>query len=204
MTCPLESLQQLLLLPPLLKPCTPSPHPRLPFAVSPLLHLPCALPNLCRRPQRTDAVVIVGAEQDAYVSPQSVLELQQHLDGSEVRWAPGGHWGVWGRQSPEPRACLWSSAVSAAQWAGSCSGVAQLPAAPVKPPSQTVPTLPAAPSLGLDSTPASSCPRRWVPGGHVTSFLLHHRVFRNAVVDSLAKLAQPPPLVRSASDAGAQ
>lgn len=29
--------------------------------------------------------MIVGALQDAYVSPQSVLELQQHLEGSEVR-----------------------------------------------------------------------------------------------------------------------
>lgn len=37
------------------------------------------------RPQRPDAVVIVGAQHDAYVSPQSVLELQQHLTGSEVR-----------------------------------------------------------------------------------------------------------------------
>lgn len=71
------------------------------------------------KPQRTDAVVIVGAQQDAYVSPQSVLELQQHLTGSEVRW---------------------------------------------------------------------------VPGGHVTSFLLHHGSFRQAIVDSLARLAQPPPL----------
>ncbi|EFN50944.1 hypothetical protein CHLNCDRAFT_141612, partial [Chlorella variabilis] len=72
------------------------------------------------RPQRPDAVVIVGAQHDAYVSPQSVLELQQHLTGSEVRW---------------------------------------------------------------------------VPGGHVTSFLLHHGSFRRAIADSLAKLAQPPPLV---------
>ena len=54
-----------------------------------------ALPCCCRcshcspttrRPQRADAAVIVGAQQDAYVSPQSVLELQQHLTGSEVRW----------------------------------------------------------------------------------------------------------------------
>jgi hypothetical protein len=35
-----------------------------------------------------------------------------------------------------------------------------------------------------------------VPGGHVTSFLLHHNSFRQAIVDSLAKLAQPPPLVK--------
>jgi hypothetical protein len=30
----------------------------------------------------------------------------------------------------------------------------------------------------------------------VTSFLLHHSSFRQAIVDSLAKLAQPPPLVK--------
>ncbi|KAL4421274.1 hypothetical protein ABPG75_010565 [Micractinium tetrahymenae] len=71
------------------------------------------------KPQRTDAAVIVGAQQDAYVAPQSIMELQQHLTGSEVRW---------------------------------------------------------------------------VPGGHVTSFLLHHRSFRQAIVDSLAKLAQPPTM----------
>ncbi|KAI7836520.1 hypothetical protein COHA_009621 [Chlorella ohadii] len=75
------------------------------------------------KPRRTDAAVIVGAQQDAYVSPQSILELQQHLAGSEVRW---------------------------------------------------------------------------VPGGHVTSFLLHHRSFRQAIIDSLDKLAQPPPLATAA------
>lgn len=29
----------------------------------------------------------------------------------------------------------------------------------------------------------------------MTSFLLHHGSFRRAIADSLAKLAQPPPLV---------
>jgi hypothetical protein len=29
---------------------------------------------------------------------------------------------------------------------------------------------------------------RWVPGGHVLSFLVHHSAFRAAIVDSLAKL----------------
>ncbi|KAL4424597.1 hypothetical protein ABPG77_009181 [Micractinium sp. CCAP 211/92] len=76
------------------------------------------------KPQRSDATVIVGAAQDAYVAPQSILELQQHLTGSEVRW---------------------------------------------------------------------------VPGGHVTSFLLHHRSFRQAIVDSLARLAEPPSLGAAAS-----
>lgn len=53
----------------------------------------------------------------------------------------------------------------------------------------------AAPQLAT-LTPTSA---RWVPGGHVTSFLLHHSAFRQAVVDSLAKLAQPPPLRTAAS-----
>ena len=50
----------------------------------------------CGRPRRTDAVVIVGARQDAYVSPQSVLELQQHLDGSEVRCVRAAPLRAWG------------------------------------------------------------------------------------------------------------
>ena len=29
---------------------------------------------------------------------------------------------------------------------------------------------------------------RWVRGGHVTSFIMHHAAFRQAVVDSLARL----------------
>eukprot|EP00887_Chlorella_sp_A99_P005866 scaffold1.g5866.t1 len=32
---------------------------------------------------------------------------------------------------------------------------------------------------------------RWVPGGHVSSFLLHHSAFRQAILDSLARLDQP-------------
>jgi pimeloyl-ACP methyl ester carboxylesterase len=43
------------------------------------------------RPQRPDAAVLVAATEDAYVSRESVLELQRHLPGSEVRWVPGGH-----------------------------------------------------------------------------------------------------------------
>lgn len=48
--------------------------------------------------------------------------------------------------------------------------------------------------------PSTLAHRRWVPGGHVTSFLLHHRSFRQAIVDSLAKLAQPPPLATTAAE----
>jgi hypothetical protein len=37
--------------------------------------------------------------------------------------------------------------------------------------------------------------RRWVPGGHVSAFLLHHGAFRAAIRDSLERLAQPPTAV---------
>jgi predicted alpha/beta hydrolase family esterase len=37
------------------------------------------------RPRRPDAAVIVGAHNDAYVSPKSVLELAAHWPGSQVR-----------------------------------------------------------------------------------------------------------------------
>lgn len=43
------------------------------------------------RPCRPDAAILVAATEDAYVSPQSVLDLHKHLPGSEVRWVPGGH-----------------------------------------------------------------------------------------------------------------
>lgn len=42
-------------------------------------------------PRRPDAAVLVAATEDAYVSPQSVLDLHAHLPGSEIRWIPGGH-----------------------------------------------------------------------------------------------------------------
>lgn len=42
-------------------------------------------------PRRPDAAVLVAATEDAYVSPQSVVDLHRHLPGSEVRWIPGGH-----------------------------------------------------------------------------------------------------------------
>jgi pimeloyl-ACP methyl ester carboxylesterase len=42
-------------------------------------------------PRRPDAAVLVAATEDAYVSPQSVVDLHRHLPGSEIRWIPGGH-----------------------------------------------------------------------------------------------------------------
>ena len=42
-------------------------------------------------PRRPDAAVLVAATEDAYVSPQSVIDLHRHLPGSEIRWIPGGH-----------------------------------------------------------------------------------------------------------------
>jgi hypothetical protein len=42
-------------------------------------------------PRRPDAAILVAATEDAYVSPQSVLDLHKHLPGSEIRWIPGGH-----------------------------------------------------------------------------------------------------------------
>jgi len=38
------------------------------------------------RPKRTDCAIIVAATDDAYVSKESVQEVQQHWPGSEVRW----------------------------------------------------------------------------------------------------------------------
>eukprot|EP00873_Tetraselmis_striata_P013338 jgi/Tetstr1/433602/TSEL_022867.t1 len=43
------------------------------------------------RPRRCDAAIIVAATADAYVSTKSVLEVQRHWPGSEVRWVKGGH-----------------------------------------------------------------------------------------------------------------
>lgn len=32
---------------------------------------------------------------------------------------------------------------------------------------------------------------RWVPGGHVSAFLLQQPAFRKAILDSLARLSEP-------------
>lgn len=42
-------------------------------------------------PRCPEAAVLVAATEDAYVSPESVVDLHRHLPGSEVRWVPGGH-----------------------------------------------------------------------------------------------------------------
>eukprot|EP00884_Botryococcus_braunii_P014706 jgi/Botrbrau1/23236/Bobra.0041s0072.2 len=43
------------------------------------------------RPRRPDACILVGAQEDAYVSQESVRELAAHWPGCEIRWVPGGH-----------------------------------------------------------------------------------------------------------------
>jgi Alpha/beta hydrolase domain containing 18 len=37
-------------------------------------------------PRKPEAAILVAATEDAYVSPQSVLDLHRHLPGSEIRW----------------------------------------------------------------------------------------------------------------------
>lgn len=43
------------------------------------------------RPQVTQAAVLIGARDDAYVSPLSVEAVHCHWPGSEVWYTPGGH-----------------------------------------------------------------------------------------------------------------
>ncbi|GLI69895.1 hypothetical protein VaNZ11_014551 [Volvox africanus] len=71
-------------------------------------------------PKRTDAAIIVAAQDDAYVSSESVQQLHRYWQGSELRM---------------------------------------------------------------------------VTGGHVSSFLMHQEAFREAIRDSLARVARPPPSV---------
>lgn len=42
-------------------------------------------------PKQPGAAVFVGAQEDAYVTRESIQELAAHWPGSEVRWVPGGH-----------------------------------------------------------------------------------------------------------------
>lgn len=42
-------------------------------------------------PSRPDAAVLVAATDDAYVGRESVEEMHRFLQGSELRWVPGGH-----------------------------------------------------------------------------------------------------------------
>jgi len=43
------------------------------------------------KPKRPDAAIIVAATEDGYVDRESVMEMHQHLTGSELRWVAGGH-----------------------------------------------------------------------------------------------------------------
>ena len=44
---------------------------------------------------------------------------------------------------------------------------------------------------------------RWVPGGHVSAFLLQQPAFRKAILDSLDRLAHPAEDAGDVSRAGA-
>ncbi len=43
------------------------------------------------------AAVLVAARGDGFVRPEAVTTLAQHWPGSELRWLPGGHAGLWWR-----------------------------------------------------------------------------------------------------------
>lgn len=58
------------------------------------------------RPRCTRAAVLVGATEDAYVSPQSVRELAAHWPASEVRWVKGGHVSAFLLQQPAFRRAI--------------------------------------------------------------------------------------------------
>ena len=58
------------------------------------------------RPRCTRAAVLVGATEDAYVSPQSVKELAAHWPSSEVRWVKGGHVSAFLLQQPAFRQAI--------------------------------------------------------------------------------------------------
>lgn len=57
-------------------------------------------------PRCTRAAVLVGATDDAYVSPQSVQELAAHWPESEVRWVKGGHVSAFLLQQPAFRKAI--------------------------------------------------------------------------------------------------
>ncbi|KFM23675.1 Uncharacterized protein C4orf29 [Auxenochlorella protothecoides] len=54
-----------------------------------------AFTDVSRFPRRAgkggEAAIVVGATEDAYVCREAVLDLHHFLEGSEVRWVPGGH-----------------------------------------------------------------------------------------------------------------
>lgn len=43
------------------------------------------------RPNRLDATILLGAEDDVIISPDNVQALADHWEGAELRWLPGGH-----------------------------------------------------------------------------------------------------------------
>ena len=85
---------------------------------STLLRVSCAvLPKLlynskskftCRL-RCPEAAVLVAANQDAYVSRQSVIELAEHWPGCEVRWVEGGHVSAFLMQQPAFRTAILDS-----------------------------------------------------------------------------------------------
>ena len=56
-----------------------------------------------------EAAVLVAANQDAYVSRQSVIELAEHWPGCEVRWVEGGHVSAFLMQQPAFRTAILDS-----------------------------------------------------------------------------------------------
>ncbi|MEW5305050.1 MAG: hypothetical protein WDW36_007615 [Sanguina aurantia] len=57
-------------------------------------------------PQRPDAIVLVAAANDAYVSQQSVASLKQHYPNATLRFVPGGHVSAFLTQKPAFRTAI--------------------------------------------------------------------------------------------------
>ncbi|MEW5310100.1 MAG: hypothetical protein WDW38_001930 [Sanguina aurantia] len=57
-------------------------------------------------PQRQDAIVLVAAANDAYVSQQSVASLKQHYPNATLRFVPGGHVSAFLTQKPAFRTAI--------------------------------------------------------------------------------------------------
>lgn len=111
----------------------------------------------------------MGAHNDAYVSTQSIRELAAHWPGAQVRM----------------HACMLPSATcnpladartNPLVHKRSCSGFAIPSVLPARFPVQ-------------DSHAPMQV--RWVPGGHVSAFVLQQPAFRAAIADSLARLLDP-------------
>ena len=85
---------------------------RLPCFLCSCTRLPSNGPNFheptCRL-RCPEAAVLVAANQDAYVSRQSVIELAEHWPGCEVRWVEGGHVSAFLMQQPAFRTAILDS-----------------------------------------------------------------------------------------------